>query len=94
MRKLADDFLYEELCMPIGDSSLSPIQGEKTANEKLRNLLHAMGKTFFDILLSDRAERMVFSIALSNIPDEEIREVLNLGVRLNYLHQATIGDNQ
>lgn len=51
-----------------------------------------MGQTFHDILVSDRSERKVFSIALSNIPDNEIKQVLKTGVRLGYLHEATIGN--
>ena len=60
--------------------------------EKLQNLICAMGQTFHDILVSDRSERKVFSIALSNAPDDEIKRVLKTGVRLGYLHEATIGN--
>ena len=49
--------------------------------ECLKNLVMAMGKTFYNILVSDRSERRVFSIALTNEPDDEIKAVLNLGVR-------------
>ena len=44
------------------------------------------------MLVSDRSERKVFSIALSNAPDDEIKRVLKTGVRLGYLHEATIGN--
>lgn len=58
---------------------------------KLRNLLISMGKTFYNILVSDRSERRVFSIALSNTPDKEVKDVLDFGVQTGYLHSSTIG---
>jgi hypothetical protein len=58
---------------------------------KLQNLLLSMGQTFHEILISDRSERKVFSIALSNIPTKEIREVLDFGVQTGFLHLSTIG---
>jgi hypothetical protein len=60
----------------------------------LRNLITAMGETFHKVLLSNRSERRVFSIALSNQPDEEVEEVLRLGVQQGYLHEATIGNKE
>ena len=51
-----------------------------------------MGKTFHDILVdTDRSERRVFSIALSNNPTREMQEVLDLGVQNGYLHKSYIG---
>lgn len=60
--------------------------------QRLEMLINAMGRTFFAILADkDRAERRVFSIALSNPADDEVRRVLNLGVEEGYLYRATIG---
>lgn len=60
--------------------------------QRLEMLINAMGKTFFAILTDkDRAERRVFSIALSDPAQEEVRRVLNLGVEEGYLYRATIG---
>ena len=53
-----------------------------------------MGKTFHQILISDRAERKVFSVALTNIPDEEIKQVFGLGVRLGFFHMSYIGNKE
>ena len=61
---------------------------------KLRNLILALGGTFHQILLSDRSERRVFSIALSDEPDEELLTVLRLGVRYGYFHESTIGNKE
>lgn len=60
--------------------------------KRLEMLINAMGKTFFAILTDkDRSERRVFSIALSDPADDEVRRVLNLGVEEGYLYRATIG---
>lgn len=96
LRNQSDAFLYTELRHSnTGNEStneLQPIVSPKNDIEKLQNLICAMGQTFHDILVSDRSERKVFSIALSNIPDDEIKRVLKTGVRLGYLHEATIGN--
>ena len=95
LRDQSDAFLYTELRRSgstDNDGELEPIPFPKNDIEKLQNLICAMGQTFHDILVSDRSERKVFSIALSNIPDDEIKSVLKMGVRLGYLHEATIGN--
>jgi hypothetical protein len=61
---------------------------------KLRNLINALGGMFRAILISDAAERRVFSIAFSNGPDEEVSAVLKLGVKYGYLHKSTIGNKE
>jgi len=59
---------------------------------KLQNLLLSMGKTFHDILMSKtKSERRIFSIALSNLPTNEIKEVLDFGVQTGFFHLSTIG---
>ncbi|GHV11394.1 hypothetical protein FACS189491_02570 [Spirochaetia bacterium] len=68
-----------------------PSNSEFSIASKLQNLLLSMGETFHDILISDRSERKVFSIALSNIPTKEIREVLDFGIQTGFLHLSTIG---
>ena len=70
------------------------VTGQLGCTQKLQNLIFSMGFTFHDILVSDRSERRVFSIALSNKPDEEISEVLEFGVQCGYLHEATIGNKE
>lgn len=96
LRSQSDAFLYTELrhanATTEDQQELQPIVSPKSDIEKLQNLICAMGQTFHDILVSDRSERKVFSIALSNIPDDEIKQVLKTGVRLGYLHEATIGN--
>jgi hypothetical protein len=57
---------------------------------KLQNLVHSLGGIFKATMFSNAAQRRVFSIALTNVPDAEILEVLKLGVRYGYLQESTI----
>jgi hypothetical protein len=99
LRTQADNFLFTELRKSAKQEADGRVELETTSSptsvvEKLQNLINAMGKTFHEILLSDRSERKVFSIALTNKPDDEIKSVLNLGVRLGFLHESRIGNKQ
>jgi hypothetical protein len=51
-----------------------------------------LGQLFHSILVSDRAERVVFSVALTDKPDLELQEVIDLGVKHGYFHKSTIGN--
>lgn len=99
MREQADRFLYTELkkseqADPDFECAPTPIASPQNNMEKLQNLISAMGRTFHEILVSDRSERKVFSIALTNNPDAELKSVFQLGVRLGFLHEARIGNKQ
>lgn len=59
---------------------------------KLRNLIEALGQTFNLILFSDATERRVFSFALQDEPNEELRRILKLGVDTGYFHKSFIGN--
>ncbi|MBI5329210.1 MAG: hypothetical protein HZB71_01200 [Betaproteobacteria bacterium] len=59
--------------------------------KQLRNLIQSLGGIFQAILLSDRSERRVFSIALSETPPDDVLNILELGVRHGYLYEAAIG---
>jgi hypothetical protein len=87
--ELARKFLKDE----IYDYSLG---GHKDAApkedfQKLTNLIHALGLLFSTIQFSDRSERRVFSIAISDELTEETEDILKLGVDYAYLHRSTIG---
>jgi hypothetical protein len=60
--------------------------------EKLRNLVRTLGNTFYQKLVSDDAERRVFSVAISGIPDPDVLDVFELGVRYGYFHRSSIGN--
>jgi hypothetical protein len=95
MRNQADNLMFNELKKFNSSSNgLEPIENATLPADKLQNLIAAMGKTFSDVLLSDRAERKVFSIALTNVPTEELKEVFSLGVRLGFFHEMRIGNKQ
>jgi hypothetical protein len=83
--------------------TLDKLEEEATANDsaddanefkQLRNLIRALGGIFQEILLSDRSERRVFSIALTDDPPEKIMHILRLGVRHGYFYEAAIGTKE
>jgi hypothetical protein len=92
-RKLADQFLYLEMDRLKRDPEIT---AEKLNTlDKLGNLILAMGGTFQAIMDdSEKAERRVFSIAFSDQPDNDILDVLHLGVAEGYLHESTIGNKE
>ena len=89
-RRQAEKTMFSRFAKLARDEDV--IRGELGLVQKLQNLVFSMGKTFHEILVSDRSERRVFSIALSNLPDKEVRDVLDYGVHAGYLHEATIGN--
>jgi hypothetical protein len=92
IREWATDFLFKEMKKLQEDQEASH---ERLTNlAKLANLLAFLGGAFREILLSDRTERRVFSIAFSNPPDKEVLEVLKLGVEEGYFHESTIGNKE
>jgi hypothetical protein len=87
VRMDADKFLFDEL-EKIAQDRHAPAEAKL---RKLANLIQALGGVFRAFLLSDRAERRVFSIAFSDTPSDEVLEVLKLGVRYGYFHESTLG---
>lgn len=59
--------------------------------EKLANLIKGLGGLFRTILISDKSERRVFSVAISDKPSEEVLRILDIGLQLGYFHKSTIG---
>lgn len=89
VRQLANQYLFSEFDkLQTGKGSE---QVPLVIARKLRNLIEAMGRTFELLLVSDASERRVFSIAFSDRPDEEITQVLRLGIRYGYFHESNIG---
>jgi len=88
----ANEFLFDQFEKLREDQSGEAADPDLV--EQLHNLVHALGGTFRHILLSDRSERRVFSIAFSNTPTEEMRRVLRLGEQLGYFHVSTIGNKE
>lgn len=84
-RKFLKDEIYD-YCME-GHKDAVPKEDFK----KLTNLLNALGLLFSTIQFSNRSERRVFSIAISDELSDEVERILKLGVNYAYLHRATIG---
>lgn len=61
------------------------------AINRLTNLINGLGALFRVILLSDRAERRVFSITVSDTMSDRVKKTLDLGVQLGYFHLSTLG---
>ena len=100
IREFSERFFFEEFAELKKEAkeitkreTENPLAKEReTDYERLEFLINAMGKTFFNILTDEkRSERRVFSIALSDRPDEEVQRVLDLGVQEGYFYKTTIG---
>lgn len=72
--------------------TLSSLDTHQKQTQQLHNLIRALGGTFHEKLVSDDSERRVFSVAISGIPDPEVVEVFELGVRYGYFHRSSIGN--
>lgn len=59
--------------------------------DKLLNLVHGLGGLFRQILLSDRSERRVFSIAVSDELSPSVERILDIGVNYGFFQRSTIG---
>lgn len=59
---------------------------------KLHNLIQTLGGTFRQKLLSDDAERRIFSVAISGEPAADVIDIFELGVRHGYFQKSTIGN--
>jgi len=88
-REEANKYLYEDLDKLKRGCENNTIP--ETDINRLSKLIQGLGGLFRQILLSERAERRVFSIAFSDEPSELTSRILNLGVELGYFHKSTIG---
>lgn len=91
VRDSADKLFFGALDKLEKDAAADQLGASVQQFGQLRNLIKALGGIFQAILLSDRSERRVFSIALSDSPPPEIMNILDLGVQHGYLYEAAIG---
>jgi hypothetical protein len=91
-REQAEEFFFSEFEKLELDQGHDPQKQGRI--KKLRNLIWALGGTFHEILVSDASERRIFSIALSDEPDDEVLSVFKLGVQYGYFHQSAIGNKE
>ena len=59
---------------------------------QLENLVRALGGIFHLKLVSNDAERRVFSVAISGEAAGDVKRILELGVRCGYFHRSSIGN--
>lgn len=59
--------------------------------QKLSNLIQGLGALFRKNMLSEKRERRVFSIAISDTPSQNVERIFEIGVQLGYFHKSTIG---
>jgi hypothetical protein len=86
IREYSEEFLHEGLEKLVNDEKAA---GGGIAH-KLQNLIHSVGGIFKVIMFSNASQRRVFSIAMTNVPDIEVAEVIKLGIRYGYLQESTI----
>ena len=90
IRRQAKDFLSIEF----GKLEVKKEDTELSKSDQLLNLINAMGGLFRRILLSDGKERRIICIAFSDGPDDEIKEIIQLGVEHRYFKLSTIGNKE
>jgi len=88
--KYSEKFLTDEFDKIFLDSRDDELQLKRA--DKLKNLVDSLGQLFHAIFVSDRKERVVFSVALTDKPDHELQDVIDLGIKYGYLHKSTIGN--
>ncbi|MBX3114461.1 MAG: hypothetical protein KF836_07840 [Fimbriimonadaceae bacterium] len=93
VRDHASHLLYKNFEKIADDPEDELLVGEADV-ERLQNLVHSLGGIFAEIQNSDRSERRVTSIALSQSPTKEILNVLKLGVQSGYFVEATLGNKE
>jgi hypothetical protein len=86
----SEKFLTDEFDKIFTDSKDDAAQLKKA--DKLKNLVDSLGELFHAIFVSERADRVVFSVALNDRPDTELQEVIDLGIKYGYFHKSTYGN--
>lgn len=55
-------------------------------------MIDSLGQLFHLQLTSNSSERRVFSVAITDMPDEELNEIIDMGEQFGYFHKSTIGN--
>ena len=90
IKKYSDDFLYNEFDDMRKDKAIS--EDKLDSSEKLYNLVDALGQLFHMTLVSNAADRRVFSVALTDNPDKELYDILDMCEQYGYIHKGSIGN--
>ena len=89
VREMANNALFDELESYTSEGH--ELAYPKEDIQKLSNLIQGLGAVFSKNLLSEKHERRVFSIAISDTPSDEVERILDIGLQLGYFHKSTIG---
>ena len=90
IKRYSDTFLHGQFDEIRKDQGMKNFTLEKA--DKLYNLVDSLGELFHVILVSNASERRVFSVALTDSPDEELYEILDMCEHYGYIHKRTIGN--
>ena len=100
IREEAENLMFTEFDKIVREDPETDVTGllatssdeHQERTQQLRNLIRSLGGTFHRKLISDDAERRVFSVAISGTPEQELLDVFELGVRHGYFHRSSIGN--
>ena len=93
IKRYSDNFLQGQFDEIRKDQGLAPNMPQDKAG-KLYNLVDSLGELFHITLVSNASERRVFSVALTDSPDEELYEILDMCEHYGYVHKRTIGNKE
>ena len=95
-RDAADTLMMSEIEALHGElaDGCGEVEGADIGSEtrRLEKLVLALGGIFYLKLISDDAERRVFSVAVSGAVGTDVKAVLELGVQCGYFHRSSIGN--
>jgi len=94
LRKFSEKFLKDEFDKIIEEYGASSNDERFSKADKLHNLISGLGGMFRKLFVSDRTERVVFSVALNDLPDKELKEILDLAIHYGYIHESSVGNKQ
>lgn len=90
IKEYSDGFLYNEFDDMRKDKA---VPDETLDNsEKIYNIVDALGRLFHMILVSNATDRRVFSVALTDNPDKELYNILDMCEQYGYIHKGSIGN--
>lgn len=92
LKEQSDNYMMAEFDRMEVDEQKNP--NAISASHRLKNLVNVLGGLFHMILVSDASERRVFSFALSDEVDSEVKAVLKLGVENGYFYESAIGTKE
>ncbi|NOT09744.1 MAG: hypothetical protein HOP28_16245 [Gemmatimonadales bacterium] len=88
------DKIFKEVETENDEAAANNSEQLKVAKTKLHNLIRSLGGLFHEKLISEDAERRVFSVAFLDSPDQELLDLLQMGIRFGYFHRSTIGNKE